>query len=48
MQKVYNKRLHKCTKKIIDLEYDVILGAESRGFLFGMPIAYNDEKDLYQ
>ena len=31
-------------QKIIDLEYDVILGAESRGFLFGMPIAYNDEK----
>ena len=24
-----------------DLEYDVIAGAESRGFIFGTPIAYN-------
>lgn len=31
-------------QKIQHLEYDVILGAESRGFLFGMPIAYNAEK----
>jgi len=35
------KQMH---QKIIDLDYDVIIGAESRGFLFGMPIAYNDEK----
>lgn len=35
------KQMH---QKIIDLDYDVIVGAESRGFLFGMPIAYNDEK----
>ena len=27
-----------------DLEYDVIVGAESRGFIFGMPIAYNLHK----
>ena len=27
-----------------DLEYDVIAGAESRGFLFGAPIAYNQHK----
>ena len=26
---------------IQDLEYDVIAGAESRGFIFGTPIAYN-------
>lgn len=26
---------------IKDLEYDVIAGAESRGFIFGTPIAYN-------
>ena len=26
---------------IRDLEYDVIAGAESRGFIFGTPIAYN-------
>lgn len=27
-----------------DLEYDVIVGPESRGFIFGMPIAYNNRK----
>lgn len=27
-----------------DLEYDVVAGAESRGFLFGAPIAYNQHK----
>lgn len=31
-------------EKIKDLEFDVIVGAESRGFLFGMPIAYNLKK----
>ncbi len=27
-----------------DLYYDVVVGAESRGFIFGMPIAYNEKK----
>ncbi len=27
-----------------DLEYDVVVGAESRGFIFGTPIAYNNRK----
>ncbi|MCM1537921.1 MAG: adenine phosphoribosyltransferase [bacterium] len=27
-----------------DLEYDVVVGAESRGFIFGTPIAYNQRK----
>ncbi|MCM1100206.1 MAG: adenine phosphoribosyltransferase [Clostridium sp.] len=27
-----------------DLEYDVVVGAESRGFIFGTPIAYNNNK----
>lgn len=27
-----------------DLEYDVVVGPESRGFIFGMPIAYNMHK----
>lgn len=27
-----------------DLEYDVVVGAESRGFIFGTPIAYNQKK----
>ena len=31
-------------EKIKDLEYDVIAGHESRGFIFGMPIAYNNKK----
>ena len=29
---------------VADLEYDVIAGPESRGFIFGMPIAYNKHK----
>lgn len=31
-------------EKIKDLEYDVVAGAESRGFIFGTPIAYNNHK----
>ncbi|MFI3170835.1 MAG: adenine phosphoribosyltransferase [Eubacteriales bacterium] len=27
-----------------DLEYDVIAGAEARGFIFGTPMAYNNQK----
>ena len=27
-----------------DLEYDVVVGPESRGFIFGTPIAYNNHK----
>ena len=29
-----------------DLDFDVIVGLESRGFLFGMPIAYNMHKSF--
>ncbi len=29
---------------IKDLEYDVVVGPESRGFIFGTPIAYNNKK----
>ncbi len=29
---------------IDDLEYDVVVGPESRGFIFGTPIAYNNKK----
>ena len=29
---------------IKDWEYDVVVGAESRGFIFGTPIAYNNHK----
>ena len=29
---------------VADMEYDVVVGAESRGFIFGTPIAYNQHK----
>ena len=32
------------TELIDDIHYDIIVGAESRGFVFGMPIAYNERK----
>ncbi|MCD7836644.1 MAG: adenine phosphoribosyltransferase [Lachnospiraceae bacterium] len=31
-------------ERIADLEYDVVAGSESRGFIFGTPIAYNNHK----
>ncbi len=31
-------------EKIQDLEFDVVVGPESRGFIFGTPIAYNNRK----
>ena len=31
-------------KLVSDLDYDVVAGAESRGFIFGAPIAYNQHK----
>lgn len=31
-------------EKIKDMEFDVVVGAESRGFIFGTPIAYNNHK----
>ncbi len=34
-------------KKLVeDLDYDVIVGAESRGFIFGAPLAYECHKPL--
>jgi len=30
--------------QVADLDYDVVVGPESRGFIFGMPIAYNKHK----
>ncbi|MBE6525576.1 MAG: adenine phosphoribosyltransferase [Thermoplasmata archaeon] len=32
------------TDKIKDLDFDVIAGSESRGFIFGTPVAYNLNK----
>lgn len=31
---------------IDDLDYDVVVGTESRGFVFGAPLAYNNKKGL--
>lgn len=31
-------------EKISDLDFDVVAGPESRGFIFGTPIAYNNKK----
>ena len=31
-------------EKIRDIDYDVVVGPESRGFIFGTPIAYNNRK----
>lgn len=31
-------------EKIGDLDFDVVVGPESRGFIFGTPIAYNNNK----
>ena len=33
-------------KMVEDLDFDVVVGAESRGFIFGTPIAYNLHKPL--
>lgn len=33
-------------KLVDDIEYDVVAGAESRGFIFGAPIAYNKDKSM--
>lgn len=33
-------------KLVRNVDYDVIVGAESRGFVFGAPIAYNEHKPL--
>ena len=31
-------------KELENLEYDVVVGPESRGFIFGVPIAYAENK----
>lgn len=33
-------------EKLQDVEFDVVVGPESRGFIFGMPIAYNLKKSF--
>ena len=36
--------IHELMKRLEGTEFDVVAGAEARGFLFGMPLAYNKSK----
>ena len=36
--------INEMQKKLEGLDFDVVAGTESRGFIFGMPIAYNLKK----
>ena len=36
--------IHELMKRLEGVEFDVVAGAEARGFLFGMPLAYNEKK----
>ena len=36
--------IDKLREMVKDLDFDVVVGPESRGFIFGMPIAYNLQK----
>ncbi len=36
--------IHELMKKLEGVEFDVVTGTEARGFLFGMPLAYNKHK----
>lgn len=40
----YALAIQKMQEKIGNTEFDVIVGAESRGFIFGAPLAYNLKK----
>ena len=33
-------------EKLKDLDFDVVVGPESRGFIFGVPIAYKNNKAI--
>lgn len=36
--------IHTMQKMLENVEFDAIVGAEARGFIFGMPLAYNKNK----
>ncbi len=36
--------INRMQENLIDLDFDLVVGPESRGFLFGVPIAYNLNK----
>lgn len=40
----FHLAIEELQRKLADTEFDVIVGAESRGFIFGAPLAYNMKK----
>ena len=42
----FHLAIDKMQEMVADLDFDVVLGAESRGFIFSAPIAYNRGKAL--
>ena len=40
----FNLAINSMQEKLKDIDFDLVLGAESRGFIFGAPIAYNLNK----
>lgn len=38
--------IHELMHRLKDVEFDTIAGAEARGFIFGMPLAYNKGKSF--
>ena len=40
----FNLAIDSMQEKLKDIDFDLVLGAESRGFIFGAPIAYNLNK----
>lgn len=40
----FNLAIDSMEEKLKDIDFDLVLGAESRGFIFGAPIAYNLNK----
>ena len=41
---VAKRNIHQMQEKLEGVDFDVVLGPESRGFIFGVPIAYNMHK----
>ncbi|MCB7303108.1 adenine phosphoribosyltransferase [Bariatricus massiliensis] len=42
--KALHMAIDQLQEKIEDIDFDIVIGPESRGFIFGMPVAYNLNK----
>lgn len=42
--KALHMAIDQMQEKIEDIDFDIVIGPESRGFIFGMPVAYNLNK----